>query len=92
MRLGFTITHQNPNSSQNRGQKPIFQRPRREVYFHQQERSWHRCFWMLKAFFIGFPKKGKTITAKYYSNLLARLDEKIREIRTGLRKKKIIFY
>jgi len=26
MRLGFTITHQNQNSSQNSGQKPVVQR------------------------------------------------------------------
>ena len=50
MRLGFTITHQNPNSSQNSGQKPVVQRQRRQDRFHQQERSWHRCFGMLKAF------------------------------------------
>ena len=50
MRLGFTITHQNPNSCHNSGQKTVVQRQRREVRFHQQERSWHRCFGMLKVF------------------------------------------
>jgi hypothetical protein len=50
MRLGFTITHQNPKSSENSGQKPAVQRQRRQGRFHQQERSWHRCFGMLKAF------------------------------------------
>jgi hypothetical protein len=50
MRLGFTITDQNPNSSQNSGQKPAVQHQRRQGQFHQQERSWHRCFGMLKAF------------------------------------------
>jgi len=49
MRLGFTITHQNPNSSQNSGQKPVVQRQRRQRWFHHQERSWHWCFGMLKA-------------------------------------------
>jgi hypothetical protein len=38
MRLGFTITHQNPKSSQNSGQMPVVQRQRRQVRFHQQER------------------------------------------------------
>ena len=52
MRLGFTITHQNPNSSQNSGQKSLVQRQRRQGRFHQQERSWHRCFGMLKAFYL----------------------------------------
>jgi hypothetical protein len=50
MRLGFTITHQNPNSNQNSGQKLVVQCQRRQGRFHQQERSWHRCFGMLKAF------------------------------------------
>jgi len=50
MRLGFTITHQNPNSIQNSGQKPVVQHQRRQSRLHQQERSWHPCFGMLKAF------------------------------------------
>jgi len=50
MRLGFTITHQNRNSSQNRGQKPVVRCQRRQGRFHQRERSWHRCFGVLKAF------------------------------------------
>jgi len=37
------------NSSQNSGQKPVVQRQRRQGWFHQQERLWHRCFGMLKA-------------------------------------------
>jgi len=53
--------------------------------------SWHRCFGMLKAFFIDYLEKDKTITVEYYSNLLTRLDEKIRAKRPGLQKKKIIF-
>jgi len=36
-------------------------------------------------------EKGKTITGEYYSNLLTRLDEKIREKRPGLQKKKSSF-
>jgi hypothetical protein len=50
MRLGFTITHQNPNSSQNSGKKPVVQCQRRQGQFHQQEMSWHQCFQILKAF------------------------------------------
>jgi hypothetical protein len=42
--------------------------------------------------FIDYLEKGKTITGEYYSNLLTGLDEKIREKRPGLQKKKIIFY
>jgi hypothetical protein len=41
--------------------------------------------------FIDYPGKGKTITGKYYSNLLSRLDEKIPEKNPGLKKKKSSF-
>jgi len=41
--------------------------------------------------FIDYLEKGKTITMEYYSYLLTRLDEKIREKRPDLQKKKIIF-
>jgi hypothetical protein len=37
--------------------------------------------------FIDYLEKGKTITGEYYSNLLTRLDEKIREKRPDLQKK-----
>ena len=42
--------------------------------------------------FIDYLEKGKTITGEYDSNLLTRLDEKSREKRPGLQKKKIIFH
>jgi len=42
--------------------------------------------------FINYLENGKTITGEYYFNLLTRLDEKIREERLGLQKKKIIFH
>jgi hypothetical protein len=37
--------------------------------------------------FIDYLEKGKIITGKYYSNLLTRLDEEVREKRPGLQKK-----
>jgi len=44
---------------------------------------------MLKAFCLLITvKRGKTITGEYYSNLLTRLDEKIRKKRPSLQKKK----
>jgi len=47
-------------------------------------------FWDAEGiFFIDRLEKGKTITGEYYSNLLTRLDEKNREKRPGLQKKKI---
>jgi hypothetical protein len=42
--------------------------------------------------FIDYLEKGKTITGENYSHLLTRLDEKIREKRPGLQKKKVIFH
>jgi len=38
--------------------------------------------------FIDYLEKGKTITGEYYSNLLTRLDEKIREKKTRFAKKR----
>jgi len=50
-------------------------------------------FWDAESIlFIDYLEKGKTIIREYYSNLLTRLDEKIREKRPGLQKKKVIFY
>jgi len=67
----------------------IVQRQRRQVRFHQQERSWHWCFGMLEGIlFIDYLEKGKTITGEYYSNLLTRLDEKLREKKTRFAKEK----
>jgi len=46
-------------------------------------------FWDAESIlFIDYLEKGKTITGEYYSNLLTRLDKKIREKRPGLQKKK----
>jgi len=42
--------------------------------------------------FIDYLEKGKTITGEYYSSLLNRLDEKIRDRRPSLQKKNIIFH
>jgi hypothetical protein len=46
-------------------------------------------FWNAEGIFIEL--KGKTITGEYYSNLLTRLDEKIRGKKLGLQKKKSSF-
>jgi hypothetical protein len=50
-------------------------------------------FWVAEGIlFIEYlEKKGKIITGEYYSNLLTRLDEKIRNKRSGLQKKKSSF-
>jgi len=45
-------------------------------------------FWDVEGIlFIDYLEKDKTITGEYYSNLLNRPDEKIREKRCGLQKK-----
>jgi histone-lysine N-methyltransferase SETMAR len=46
------IHHYTPESKQQSKQwtEPVVQRQRSQVRFHQQERSWHVCFGMLKAF------------------------------------------
>jgi histone-lysine N-methyltransferase SETMAR len=50
-------------------------------------------FWDVEGIlFIDHLEKGKTTTGEYYSNLLTRPDEKIREKRPGLQMKKIIFH
>jgi histone-lysine N-methyltransferase SETMAR len=46
---------------------------------------------VLKAFFIFYLENGKK-NREYYSSLLTRLDGKIREKRSGLHKRKIIFH
>jgi hypothetical protein len=90
MKPGFTIIHQNPNSSQNSGQKPVVQRQRRQGQFHQQERS--SVFWDAEGIlFIDYLEKGKTITREYYSNFLTRLDKKVCEKRPSLQTKKSSF-
>jgi len=42
--------------------------------------------------FIDYLEKGKTITGEYYSSLLTRQDDNIREKRHSLQKKKITFH
>jgi histone-lysine N-methyltransferase SETMAR len=50
-------------------------------------------FWNVEGIlFIDYLEKGKTIIGEYYSYLLTRLDEKIRDKRPGLKKKKKIIF
>jgi histone-lysine N-methyltransferase SETMAR len=58
-----------------------------------EEKVMASVFWDAEGIlFIDYLEKGKTITEEYYSNPLTRLDEKIRDKRPGLQKKKIIFH
>jgi hypothetical protein len=46
-------------------------------------------FWNAEGIlFIDYLEKGKTVSGEYYSSLLTRLDERIREKRPDLQKKK----
>jgi len=84
MRLGFTITHQNPNNSQNSGQKP-----KKKRLVPSAGRVMAMVFWNAEGIlFIDYLEKGKIITREYYSNLLTRLDKETCEKRPGLQKKK----
>ena len=88
MRLGFTITHQNPNSGENSGQRPVVQRQRRQGRFLQAGKVMASVLSDAEGIlFIDYLEKGKTIIGEYYSSLLTRLDEKICEKRPGLQKK-----
>ena len=50
-------------------------------------------FWDAKVILlIDYLEKGRIITREYYSNLLTKLDKKIREKRPSLEKKKINFH
>ena len=50
-------------------------------------------FWDAKGvLLIDYLEKGKTINSEYYCNLLDQLDKNIREKRSGLQKKTIIFH
>ena len=50
-------------------------------------------FWNAEGnLFVDYLENSKRVTGEYYSNLLTGLDEKIREKRPGLQKKKIIFH
>jgi hypothetical protein len=76
MRLGFAITHQNPNSSQNSGQKPVVQRQKKTRSVPSAGKTMESVSDAKSILFIDYLEKGKTITGEYYSNLLTRLDKK----------------
>jgi hypothetical protein len=77
MRLGFTITHQNSNSSKNSGQKPVVSASKKTRSVLSAGKVTTSVFWDAEGIlFIVYLEKGKTITGEYYSNLLTRLDEK----------------
>jgi hypothetical protein len=92
MRLGFNITHRNPNSNQNSGHKPVVQCQTKTMSVVSAGKVMASVFWGAEGIlFIDYLEKGKTITGEYYSNLLTTLDEKICEKRPDLQKKESSF-
>ena len=78
MRLGFTITHQNPNSSQNKWTEAGCSAPKKTRSVPSVGKViMASVFWDAEGIlFIDYLEKGKTITGEYYSSLLIRPDKK----------------
>jgi histone-lysine N-methyltransferase SETMAR len=93
MRLGFTITHQNPKEQSKQWTEAGCSAPKKTMSVPSAGKVMASVFWDAEGIlFIDYLEKGKTITGEYYSNLLTRVDEKICEKRPSLQKKKIIFH
>jgi len=89
------IHHYTPDSKQQSKQwtEAGCSAPKKTRSVPSAEKVMALVFWDAEGiFFSDYLEKGKTITGEYYSNLLTRLDEKIREKRPSLQKKKIIFH
>ena len=77
MSHGSTTVCKKPNSSRNCEWKLVVQQKKKKAKF-----------WDAKGILLlYYPEKDRTITGKYYSNLLDQLDVKIHEKRPGLKKK-----
>jgi histone-lysine N-methyltransferase SETMAR len=88
MRLGFTITHQNPNSSQKQWTEASCSAQKKTRWVSSAGKVMASLFWDTEGIWcIDYLEEGKTITGEYYSNLLTRLYEKIHEKRPSLQKK-----
>jgi hypothetical protein len=80
MRLGFTIKHQNPNSTQRLWTEACYSAPKKTMSVPSAGKVIALVFWDAEGIlFIEYLEKGKTITREYFSNLLTRLNEKICE-------------
>jgi len=85
------IHHYTPESKQqsNQRRKAGCSAPKKTGSVPSVGKVMASVFWDAEGIlFIDYLEKGKTITKEYYSNLLTRLDEKIREKRPSLQKKK----
>ena len=83
------IHHYKPGSKQQSKQwtEASYSAPKKTRSVPSAEKVMASVFWDAEGIlFIDYLEKGKTITGEYYSNLLTRLDEKIREKRPALQK------
>lgn len=89
------VYHHDPESKQEAKEwcEPGSSAPKRVRVQKSAKKVLASVFWDAKGIlFIDYLQTGKTINSDYYCNLLNQLDEKIRERRPGLQKKKIIFH
>jgi histone-lysine N-methyltransferase SETMAR len=89
------IHHYTPESKQQSKQwtEAGYSGPKKTKSVPSARKVMASVFWNAEGIlFIDYLEKGKTITGEYYSNLLTRLDEKVREKRPGMQKKNIIFH
>jgi hypothetical protein len=74
MRLGFTVTHQNPNGSKTVDRSRLFGTKEDKVESISRKGNDIGVLGSRRYFFINYLENGKRITGEYYSNLLTRLD------------------
>lgn len=89
------IYHHDPKSKQEAKEwcEPGTSAPKRVRVQKSAKKVLASVFWDAKGILmIDYLQTGKTINSNYYCNLLEKLDEKIREKRPGLQKKKIIYH
>jgi len=85
------IHHYTPQSKQQSNQctEAGCSAPQKTRLVPSAEKAMASVFWDAESILIiDYLEKGKTITREYYSNLLTRVDKKIREKRPSLQKKK----
>jgi len=88
------IHHYTPESKQQPKQwtETSCSAPKKTWWVPSARKVMASVFWDAEGIlFVDYLEKGKTITGKYYSVVFTRLDEKIREKRPGLQKKKSPF-
>lgn len=89
------VYHYDPELRQQTAEwtEPSCSAPKQPKWSKSSKKIMASIFWDAKGILlVDYLQTGKTITGEYYCNLLDQLDEKIREKRPGLQKKKVIFH